>query len=84
VNWAALGAIASIIGVATSLLVAAYVYGKLSQQVKDGRDRTDDHSDLLKVHGEKLESHGNKIGRLEEWKSGFNAAARVAGSKEAQ
>lgn len=81
-NWAAVAAITSIVGVVTSLLVAAYIYGKLTQQVKDGRDRTDDHGETLKAHGEKLETHGNKIGRLEEWKSGFNAAARVAGGKE--
>lgn len=81
-NWAALAAFGSLFGVIASGLTAAYVYGKLTQQVTDGRDKANEQSVTLKEHSDKLEDHGEKIGRLQEWKNGFNAAARVSGTKE--
>jgi hypothetical protein len=81
-NWAALAAITSALGVLASFAVAAYVYGALTQQVKDGKEKAGEHSVTLKEHADKLEDHSEKIGRLQEWKNGFNAAARVSGTKE--
>lgn len=81
-NWAALAAFGSLFGVIASALTAAFVYGKLTAEVTNNKADTRAHSETLEKHAEKLEDHGEKIGRLQEWKNGFNAAARVSGTKE--
>lgn len=83
-NWSAVAAIGSLIGVVVTIVSVAYMSGQFTQQIKDSKDKATEHSVTLKEHAEKLEDHGEKIGRLQEWKNGFNAAARVSGSKEVQ
>lgn len=83
-NWAAVAAIGSLIGVVVTIISVAYMSGQFTQQIKDNKDKTAEHAATLEKHQEKLEDHGEKIGRLQEWKNGFNAAARVSGNKEVQ
>jgi hypothetical protein len=83
-NWAALAAFGSLFGVVVTIVSVAYMSGQFTQQIKDGAAKTADHAATLEKHAEKLEVHGGKIERLTEWKDGFNAAARVSGSKEVQ
>lgn len=75
-------AVGSVLGIIVQVGVAAYVYGKLTQTSIDTKEDVREHSMTLKEHSDKLEDHGEKIGRLQEWKNGFNAAARVSGNKE--
>jgi hypothetical protein len=81
-NWAALAAVMSGIGVLASFGLAAFVYGKLTQQVTDNKEKTSEHALTLKEHAEKLEDHGGKISRLQEWKNGVSIGAKISGAKE--
>jgi hypothetical protein len=64
--------------------VAGRLEGKFTQRLDDSDAKHAKTDAQLEKHGEKLEDHGQKIGRLQEWKDGFNAAARVSGNKEVQ
>lgn len=88
-NWSAVAAIGSLIGVVVTIVSVAYMSGQFTQQIKDGKAKEKEHDERFDKHdakfdqvASKLEDHGEKIGRLQEWKNGFNAAARVSGSKE--
>jgi hypothetical protein len=83
-NWAAIAAVSSLAGLVGSLLVGAFVYGKLTQEVKETRDKTGDHAVTLKEHSDTLVDHGQKISRIQEWKDGVKFGSLVAGSKDGQ
>jgi hypothetical protein len=51
----------------------------LTEKVAGQTKRLDGHKTEIVQLGERLNSHDMQIARLEEWKSGFNAAARVSG-----
>jgi hypothetical protein len=78
-NWAAVAAVTSLIGLLATIIGTAYNAGQIRQEVKNQRERIDGHGERLDQHEEKLGTHQEKLGRLEEWKNGFNAAARVSG-----
>jgi threonine dehydratase len=82
VNWAAIAAITSLFGVLATIIGTAYTAGQMREKIKNNSDRLDVHDDRLDKHAAKLEEHGENIGRLQEWRSGFNAAARVSGNRE--
>jgi len=88
-NWAAIAAVISSLTLLATLLVAPYVYGKLTQQTADNNKRLDGHDArfirqelVLDEHREILSVHGSGIEGLKQWRDGYNAATkRVEGSK---
>jgi len=78
-NWAAISAIVSAI---TLLLVAVgggVMWGTLTEKVKGHTLRLNSHGAELATVDRRLNDHDVEIGRLKEWKEGYNAAARVSG-----
>lgn len=87
-NWAAFAAITSGLGIVASLLTAAFVYGKLTQRQNDQSGRIDKvegvqekHAERFDVHSERIGEHDVKIGKIEEWKSGFSTGVKVTGNQ---
>jgi len=78
-NWAAVSAVISGI---TLLLVAVgggVMWGTLTEKVAGQTKRLDGHKLEIARVELRLNDHDVQIGKLEEWKSGYNAAARVGG-----
>ena len=78
-NWAAVSAIISAITLIGVVGVGGIMWGSLTEKVSGLVRRSDSHKAEIAVIDERLNSHDVKLGRLEEWKSGYNAAARVGG-----
>ncbi len=83
-NWAALAAFGSLFSVVAVVVGGAFVYGKLTQQVVDNRDKTAEHATTLGAHGERITAQEIKVGKIEEWKAGIRIGARLAPEKEVQ
>jgi hypothetical protein len=66
-------------GILTSIIVAAVIYGRLTQRVDDGDKKTIQLELGQKEHGSRLSGLDLKVDRLEQWRSGFSDAAHVAG-----
>ena len=79
VNWAAASAIISAITLIGVVGVGGVMWGSLTEKVSGLVKRADSHKAEIAVIDERLNSHDIQLGRLEEWKSGYNAAARVGG-----
>lgn len=78
-NWAAISAVFSAI---TLLLVAVgggAMWGTLTEKVTGLTKRADGHKAEIAALDARMNGHDVQIGRLEEWKAGYNAAARVGG-----
>lgn len=78
-NWAAVSAVISGI---TLLLVAVgggVMWGTLTEKVSGLSKRADSHKAEIGAIDARLNNHDVQIGRLQEWKDGYNAAARVGG-----
>jgi hypothetical protein len=65
-------------GIITSILVAVFIYGKLSQRVDDHSTRLDNQDTRIESHHERLTAHDLDIDRLNQWRSGFSDAASVS------
>ena len=79
VNWGAVSAIISAITLIGVVGVGGIMWGGLTEKVSGLGRRADSHKAEIAVIDERLNSHDVQLGRLEEWKSGYNAAARVGG-----
>ena len=78
-NWAAISAVVS---AATLLFMVGgffYTWGTMTEKISGQTLRLDEHRDSLSNQESRLNAHDVQIGRLEEWKAGYNAAARVGG-----
>jgi len=78
-NWAAVSAIISCITLIGGVGVSGVLWGKLTEKVAGTEKRIDGHKSELLAVDLRLNAHDVQIGRLEEWKAGYNAAARVGG-----
>jgi hypothetical protein len=71
-----------------TLFGVVFLGGKLTQKVDENtdglRDLRADHSERLNGVETRVNSHEVSIGRLHEWKDGFNAGARKIGNGEAR
>lgn len=81
-DWGAIAVAISALTFIATIVGASYTHGKLTQRVDQNGEDIDSLLDVQRDHGEKLAGHDVAIGRLNEWKEGFNAAARVSGGKE--
>jgi hypothetical protein len=78
-NWAAISAIASVITVLIVLAGGGAMWGTMTERVSGLTDRVEGNQTDIAQIGVRLTQHDVQLGRLEEWKSGYNAAARVSG-----
>jgi hypothetical protein len=79
-NWAAIAAFCSLFGVLATLTGIAFTTGRLTEKLKENREKIDTHASLLGEHSITLTEHEVALGRLNEWKDGYNAAARISGA----
>ena len=78
-NWAAISAIISAITLIGVVGVGGVMWGSLTEKVSGHTKRLDDHKTQIAAIDKHLNSQDIEIGRLQEWKDGYNAAARVSG-----
>lgn len=81
-NWAAVAAAGSIFGVLATIIGVAFTSGRLTEKLGEHKVKLDEHAEAIKAHGETLTDHEVQLGRLNEWKDGYNAAARVSGQPQ--
>ena len=77
INWAAVSAIVSTITLVGVVGVGGMMWGTLTEKVSGVIKRLDGHKTEIAQIDVRLNSHDVQIGRLEEWKAGYNAAAQV-------
>lgn len=80
INWAAVAAVCAVVSALASLIIGAFVHGRLTEKVATNTERLEAHEGRLDGHDDQLGVHAVEIGRLHEWKSGFNAGARAVSS----
>lgn len=78
-NWAAISAIISAITLIGVVGVGGVMWGSLSEKVSGHTKRLDDHKAQIAAIDKHINSQDIELGRLQEWKNGYNAAARVSG-----
>jgi hypothetical protein len=81
-NWAALAAVCSLAGILVTIASVAFAAGRFREKLGEHGERLGEHTDLLKTHSDTLTDHEVQLGRLNEWKDGYNAAARVSGQPQ--
>lgn len=81
-NWEMVAAVCSVLGILTTIVCVAFISGKLTQQISDNRKMLEEHDKTLIDHADRLSEHDVKLGRLQEWKDGYNAAARIVGATQ--
>lgn len=79
INWAATAAIAAMVGILTTIVAAAFAGGKFVERIQAVEERADGHESIQKEHSQLLGEHSLQIDRLEQWRTGFNAAANLSG-----
>ena len=79
VNWAAVSAIISAVTLIGVVGVGGVMWGGLTEKVSGLWKRVDSHKAEIASLDSRLNTHDVQLGRLEEWKSGYNAAARIGG-----
>lgn len=78
-NWSAVSAVVSALTLLVMIGGFAYTWGTLSEKVSGQSKRIDEHRDSIALQEQRLNAHDIQLGRLEEWKAGYNAAARIGG-----
>ncbi len=78
-NWAAISAIVSVLTLIGVVGIGGRMWGSLSEKVAGTIRRLDSHKVEIGVIDGRVNAHDVQLGRLEEWKNGYNAAARIAG-----
>lgn len=78
-NWAAISAIISAVTLLTVAIGGGVMWGTLTEKVAGLTKRADGHKTEIASLDQRVNNHDVQIGRLQEWKDGYNAAARVGG-----
>lgn len=81
-NWSAIAAVCSLFGVVATIVGVAFTSGRLTEKIRENKEKVDGHGVLLVEHGSRLNDHDVELAKLNEWKNGYNAAARVSGKQE--
>ena len=76
-DWSAVSAIVSGLTLVGTVGVGGVMWGSLTEKVSGQTKRLDDHKLTLAKHDTHLSEHDVQLGRLEEWKQGYNAAAQI-------
>lgn len=78
-NSSEVSAAASIFTAVLVLVGGGVMWGTLTEKVKGLTKRADSHKAEITSLDARVNGHDVEIGRLKEWKDGYNAAARVGG-----
>jgi hypothetical protein len=78
-GWDQLAAICSLFGVVATVTGVAFTSGRLSEKIRENRDRVLAQAEMLEKHSARLDNHTLRVDRLEQWREGFNAAACISG-----
>jgi hypothetical protein len=81
INWAAVSAIVSVITLIGVVGVGGVMWGTMSEKVAFTLKGLDDNKMEHDQFTVKLSEHEVQLGRLKEWKDGYNAAIRTGISK---
>ena len=84
INWSAVAAIISAVGLLITIGVGVFWGGRLTQKTLDNEIKLDSHSQRLDGIDGRINGIDVSVGRLHEWKDGFNAGARKLGTNEAR
>lgn len=82
-NWTVVAAVSSMFGVLCTVIGVAYISGRVTKQVESNTLDISKHDVRLDGHDDKLNEHDVELGKLHEWKNGYNAAARISGNNGA-
>ena len=82
INWAAVAAIMSVLTLLTVVIGIAVGWGKMTERVDNLSLEVDGNRVNVEKHAITLTDHAVAIGKLEQWKDGFNAAAKVSGQTQ--
>jgi uncharacterized protein with ACT and thioredoxin-like domain len=77
--WIAVTAITSILTLLVIVIGGGVMWGRITEKVSGLTKRADSHRAELQSHDVRLNTHDVAIGRLEEWKAGYNAAVHAGG-----
>lgn len=77
IDWPAVSAGISALTLIGTVGIGGVMWGRLSERVGGQTERLDDHKASLATHDKHLGEHDVAIGRLVEWKEGYNAAALI-------
>lgn len=78
-NWSAISAIISSLTLIGVVGIGGVMWGRLTERVTGHNKRLDEHKAQLALHDSHFNILDSEIARLQEWKSGYNAAARISG-----
>ena len=78
-NWAAVSAVVSAITLIGVVGFGGVMWGTLTEKVSNLDRHMESRSVEIAAIDGRLNSHDVQIGRLEEWKSGYNAAVHASG-----
>lgn len=78
---AVIAAIAAVAGIFVTIMSAARTAGKQAEFSRETRRIADSHTVELDRHQVRITSSEMEIAKLNEWKSGYNAAARLSGKE---
>jgi hypothetical protein len=79
-DWAAVSAVVSGITLVGTVGVGGIMWGTMSEKVSGHTKRLDNNATEHERFDSRLTSHDVTLGRLQEWKDGYNAAVRTGGS----
>ncbi len=78
-NWVAVAAVASCLTLLAVLVGGGVMWGTLTEKVAGLTKRADSHGKEIALLDGRVNTMDVEIAKLKEWKSGYNAAARVGG-----
>jgi hypothetical protein len=77
--WIAITAVTSVLTLLVVLVGGGVMWGSLTEKVSSLTKRAETCEAWHQGHDVRLNSHDVALAKLQEWKDGYNAAARVAG-----
>lgn len=78
-NWSAVSALVGILGIVVTVLGVSFVAGKIVGKITEHTAQIAENTAAREEHAVLLGEHTIQIDRLEQWRSGYNAAANVSG-----
>lgn len=69
-NWSAVAAIVSLIGLIATSWGIAYTSGRFTQRIEGVEEKADAHTVRLDAHDTRLNVHDSRLSAIDEWKSG--------------
>jgi hypothetical protein len=78
-NWAAISAVVSLVTLLFILVGGGAMWGTLTEKVSGLTKRADAQASEIETVTVRVNVHDVQIGKLQEWKDGYNAAARMGG-----